>query len=382
MGKSVLIWVLIGSLSLAIIGLGMRVRSNEAADAAVSYFVRQKAKDIAASVTEIYIKKLAQGSVTLPNVCTVSSVMGGRATVELLEISPDTVLIRTVGTFNAYSDSVKAYCSPEKAPPPVVRGAFTAFGPINDAISDMYIDGRNWKADLSGIVPGKGMYAVSTGAATFINTQQGYLGGTLQPPNSPADITPAFPNDPRVVETNSSWPNGWPTTPDMAMGGPSRGFPEGTLKSWAINEVFPGSQYVTDAKDLKYPLRGVTYIEVPDGTVVSGKGKKGKKGEASVGPIQLGPSPEGILVFHSPSTNAFWDNISVTNGQPFKGLMIMDGVFHIHMDILGALVLLDPNTVVGKTCNGNKDHWIRFSSEQISLSFGGSASFKVLSWWE
>jgi len=359
---------MIGSLSLAIIGLGMRLRTNETVKAAVDHFSQQKAKDIAASVTEIYIKKLARGTVAAPNTYTVSPVMQGSATVELLEISSDTILIRSVGTYNGSSDSVVAYCSPEREPPPVVRGAFTAFGPINDAISDMFIDGRNWKADLSAFVPGKGIYAVSTGADTFVNTHEGYLGGTLQPPNSPADIVPAFPHDPRVVETSSSWPDGWPTTPDMAMGGVAAGFPEGTLKTWAINKVFPGSQYVTDYDDLVFPLRGITYIEVPNGTQINGK--------------DLGNSPEGILVFHSPATNAYWEGITVNNGAPFKGLMIMDGVFHIHMDILGGIALLDPNTVVGKNCSGNKDHWVRFSSEAISMALGGGKSFQVLSWWE
>jgi hypothetical protein len=148
MGRVALIWVLIGSLSLAIIGLGMRARSNDAFEAAVTYFAKHKVKDIAASVTEMYVRKLAEGSVSAPNSYTVPSVMGGVATVDLFKVSSDTVLIRTLGTYTSYSDSAKAYCV-SSGGVPLITGAFgisrtstNSYLKITGAGS--IIDGRNY----------------------------------------------------------------------------------------------------------------------------------------------------------------------------------------------------------------------------------------------
>jgi hypothetical protein len=252
-----------------------------------------------------------------------------------------------------------------------VRGAFTAFGPIDDAISDMFIDGRNFRLNATSIIPGTGKFGVSTGQPTFVNTQKGAIGGTSYSITPAVDISPTFPENSAIIETSAPWPNGFPTTPDAALG-----YPEGTLKHMAVTKQVPGSQYVTKSKDLKFPLRGVTYIEVPNGTIWS--------------KVKIGVNPEGILVFHSPNTDAFWDNITTSSG-PFKGLMLFDNVFHIHMDILGGIVILTPNTVQGKTCNGNKAHWIRYSSEALegvtklpTIIADGSwkNKLRVVSWYE
>lgn len=202
-----------------------------------------------------------------------------------------------------------------------------------------------------------------------MNTQLAKLGGTSQSPV--ADYVPAFPHNPAIVQMNSPWVPAWPSTPDAAMG-----FAEGTLKQMAIDKVQPGSQFVTSWTQLKFPLKGITYMEVPNGFVISKK--------------HLGPSPEGIFVFHSPNGTAFWNNVTVSNGQPFKGLMFFDRVFHIHMDILGALVMLSPNTVNDRNCGGNAGHYVRFSGETIQRvtggGTGGDASWKsrlrVLAWYE
>lgn len=305
------------------------------------------------------------------------SLAGGTATItykDTLVGSDSSVIVsvRSVYKMNPKDSAVtssRVVVKPTGFVPHVVRGVFTAFGPLTDAVSDMFIDGRDWKYDLSGIIPTNGVYAVSTGAPTFANVSNGRLGGTTAPPGR-IDIAPAFPHDSRIIETSSSWPNGWPTTPDAAFG-----YPEGKLKQMAINKEVPGSQYVTLWTQLKFPLKGITYIEVPNGTVWSKK--------------HLGPSPEGVVVFHSPATNAYWNNISVPNDVPFKGLLVFDRIFHMHIDILGAVVLLSPNTTVGQNCNGNKDHFVRYSSETIMKYTGGGgddaswkSKWKVVSWYD
>jgi len=214
--------------------------------------------------------------------------------------------------------------------------------------------------------PNAGRYAVSTGQPTFVNTQSAKLGGTAV-----VDIAPAFPNSPFVVETSSSWPGGWPDTPDKAIG-----YPEGTLKQLAITKAVPGSQYVTAYSQLTFPIRGITYMEVPNGTYINNK--------------DLGLNPEGIIVLHSPNGTAFWEWLLTKSGSgPIKAILVFDKLHHIHTDILGALVLLSPVTE-GIHCLGNAGHYIRYSEETITKATGASAAgdaswksrLKVLAWYE
>ena len=234
--------------------------------------------------------------------------------------------------------------------PAVVRAAFTAFGSINAVISDMVIDGRDYKLDGITVVPNRGKFGVSTGQSSFVNDQRGAIGGTTYSTDPPQDILPAYPNDPRVIETSSPWPKGFPTDPDAALD-----LPAGTLEYMAKNKLIPGSQFVTQLSDLKLPLRGITYIKVPPGTVWR--------------KTRIGDNPEGIFVFHSDSTDAFWNNIRTESGA-FKGIMLFDNVFHIHMDITGATVILTSNTITKKECKGNDNHKIVYSSEAIQRITG------------
>ncbi len=260
--------------------------------------------------------------------------------------------------------------------PGVVHGAMTAFGPIDALVSDMFIDGRNH--DINNVfVPGSGRYGVSTGMPVFTNLEPAQIGGTDNTADPPNDIVPGFPEDPLIIETSAPWPNGWPMTPDAALG-----LPEGTLKEIAMTGA-GGSRYIDADEDdddiLKNgpPIRGITYVEVPPGT----EWRKAK----------LNANPEGILVFHSSNNDAFWSDISTTDGSPFKGLMLFDRIFHIHMDILGGLVHISPNTVTDDNCNGNQDHWINYSEEtlraatdlvNIEWKGGWRDKLRIVSWWE
>ncbi|RKY95693.1 MAG: hypothetical protein DRQ13_06765 [Ignavibacteriae bacterium] len=105
---------------------------------------------------------------------------------------------------------------------------------------------------------------------------------------------------------------------------------------------------------LTYPISGVTYIEITDG----------KKYEIQL--EQNGNS--GILVFHND------DRTSKVKGVKFDknnsdgvltGLLVTDYSFHHHIDILGSVLQLSPNLETSKNCNGNKDHWVYYSSEAI-----------------
>ena len=49
----------------------------------------------------------------------------------------------------------------------------------------------------------------------------------------------------------------------------------------------------------------------------------------------------------------------------FEGLIIGDYMFHFHLDVHGSIILLSPDLETQKTCNGNKDHKILYSSKAI-----------------
>ena len=81
--------------------------------------------------------------------------------------------------YNGHINSVTAFTLQNRAGgwiPPVVRGAWTANGDLNNTISDMYIDGRNHDLNLN-IVPNTGTRAIST-SVDFRNEENAAIGGT------------------------------------------------------------------------------------------------------------------------------------------------------------------------------------------------------------
>ena len=364
--------LLVALFSQEIVSTGNQLTEN-----AVSTYAENSVKEINNAAVELGLRTLADSikwRSTLSNV----SLSGGTSTItykDTLVGTDSAVVLRSDTRFAAGLDTSFArtqvvVTTSRGFIPSAVRGAFTAFGPLDDTISDMLIDGRNWLYNNASVSPISGVFAVSTGQPTFVNSQSAQMGGTSYAGSPAVDIAPTFPENPLVVETNSIWPSGWPTNPDAALG-----YPAGTLKNIALSGLVPGSQHVTKYSDLVFPLRGVTYIEIPNDSMWKDK--------------SLGANPEGILVFHSPDGNAYWEKIHTTTG-PFKGLMIMDKVFHIHMDILGAIIVLSPSTVVGQNCSGNSAHYVRYCESAITRATGQTESvdaswksrLKVLSWYE
>ena len=88
-----------------------------------------------------------------------------------------------------------------------------------------------------------------------------------------------------------------------------------------------------------------------------------------------------------------WNNISFpTNTETFKGIMVFDYIFHIHMNILGALIELTPNTEMSGNCGGNKNKTIAYCGPLITkyMNFARGASsgggwrgkLKMYAWYE
>jgi len=223
------------------------------------------------------------------------------------------------------------------------------------------LDGRNhdWDGNL---LPATGVPAVwTTKNNVVIGSSAALLGGT----RNGTDYAPSNPPNGNVVIKNQVFPGGYPTTPDMVFGGADSSFPEGTLKAIAQTGI-AGSQYVTDPKDLKFPLAGVTYVEPPPYY---------PKNEWSSAAIP----GSGILIMHNSAGTASLKNSDAN----FKGLIIGDDIVHLHGDVLGGIIAFKDSLGGNVVGNGSGD--IRYSSAAVlaSLKFLESDSKPaVLAWWE
>jgi hypothetical protein len=317
-------------------------------------------------------------------------------------IGVDTVIkIYAKVEYNGHINSVTAFTLQNRAGgwiPPVVRGAWTANGDLNNTISDMYIDGRNHDLNLN-IVPNTGTRAIST-SVDFRNEENAAIGGTAV---DSTDYLMTFPERPEVIEEHYLWDGTFPETPDEILG-----YPEGTLKKLAQSGEY-GSQYVLDPSediedDLVFPLSGITFIEVTDdderqlvldGTkgqnsgvlVIHGEGriarlkglkmddgtkkKKIKDGDPilfchnpGVDQITMSTDNSDTLTFHLDHGDQLDDCPEIDDAR-FTGLIVTDYSFHHHLDILGAVLQLSPDLEDSKNCNGNKDHWVYYSDQAI-----------------
>lgn len=129
--------------------------------------------------------------------------------------------------------------------------------------------------------------------------------------------------DTTLVERCRSYPGGYPRTPDSIMTTCGHAFAEGTLKKVA-KSCTGGSQYVTDPGLLTYPLRGVTYVELPAG---------GTWNSAKV-------TGSGVLIVHNGAKDACMKG---ANGGGFTGLIITDEVQNINTTVIGAVISCGAN---------------------------------------
>ncbi len=230
-----------------------------------------------------------------------------------------------------------------------------------DINGNIVLDGRNH--DINGnLVPATGVPAVwTTKNNVVIGSSAARLGGT----RNGTDYVPTNPPNGNVVVKNQVFPGGYPTTPDAVFGGADSSFPEGTLKAIA-QSGFAGSQYVTDPKDLKFPLAGVTYVEPPSYS---------PKNEWSSSAIP----GSGILIMHNTAGNASLKNSDAN----FKGLIIGDDISHLHGDVLGGIIAFKDS--LGGNVVGNGSGNILYSGEAVlaALKFLESENKpNVLAWWE
>ncbi len=298
------------------------------------------ARNIALSTVDILLSRLADSTSYRVNQEQSLNLMGGSAEFTIIDTilgSDSLIQIRVRASYEGIEKQILTYVKFTGGfVPPTLRGAITANANLSKTISDMIIDGRDH--DLNGnLIPGNGIYGVSSGT-TFTNLQGAMIGGTV----SGVDYPPKYPEDPRVIEENYDWGGTFPESPDKILG-----FPEGTLISIAKSGI-QGSQYINDITKLKLPLSGVTYLELPSTETKIDLGNKDNR---------------GILVIHNSTGTT--RVVQIKSSRTFKGLIIGDYMFHLHLNILGGLILLSPYLEMTKECKGNNDKKILYSSAAI-----------------
>lgn len=330
----------------------------------------QAAQNIAQSGVNMGLRKLAQDR-NWRTGFSLMNLLGGKVTVTVKDTTwygQSVISISSTGIVNYGQSSERREASTaflrRAIRPTSVKSVITTDG-ATSLEGNPIVDGRDHT--LAGVViPNQGTYALwSTGTMSAQGNPK--LGGTVLG----VDIAPANPYNPAVIKTVQSWP-AYPTTPDSVLGGASNGFPEGTLK--ALAQTGAGNQYVTNPASLTYPLKGVTYVELPSG---------GKFSNTDI-------TGSGILIIHNSAKNAL-DKDCILN---FKGLVLVDDVSKAS-DIphstppvfMGSVFVMSPSGAAIRRM-GNSDGSLLYSSEAILnaidaafMSTNGSPA-TVVAWWE
>jgi hypothetical protein len=377
-GRSLAI-ILSGVIAIgSYIQYNMLQSSKRLTENVVNYTSRQMAQNIAQTGVYMGLRKLAEnrnwraGYTNLP-------LMGGTVTVRVIDTVFNGrnvlgVVARAKMPYGSFTDSSeqlpdtvgysRAYL-PKGFFPATVKAAITTNNPVS-TLGTITVDGRDH--DMNGnLISNSGTLGIWT-TKTYTQSGSSKTGGTDSA--SRVDYEPAKPANIKTYKTNQVWPGGYPGSPDSIIGGPSMGFPEGTLKAIAQSGI-NGSQYTTNPATLRSPLSGVTYVELASGSSWIGNPLEGS----------------GILIVHNSSKNAILKNFNPGTAF-FKGLIIADDPVHIHNTVIGAIIGLSPSPSEGN-CIGNGSGNVLFSNEAISTATGqllgsssGACDAQVLAWWE
>jgi hypothetical protein len=344
MSKFVLLIILGGFITFGIVNVTQNKNVTQATENSVNNYAQTKARNVANSTVKMLMSKVADDYNWRVNTPVTKQIFNGEATYTVIDETFDGEdLIKYSVTADVFGETKNITAYTDKFPfiPPSVRGAITANNPVLSN-GNLTIDGRNHTA-LGSVIPETGSYAVwTTGTFTQMGTSD--LGGT----HLKIDYVPANPCDPNVILENQVWPGGFPGSPDMVMGGPTKGFPEGTLKSIAQSGI-NGSQYVTKGSNLNgNPLSGVTYLELP----TNHPHNQWK---------DIDVTGSGVIVVHNSAKNAIMKDLNLGT---FKGIIIVDDMIHIHSTVIGTIIILTPSPSSGNTV-GNSDGKVLYSTEAV-----------------
>ncbi len=348
--------------------------SKKLAENVINYSARQAAQNIAQAGVYMGLRQLANNS-SWRTGFTNLPLMGGKVTVRVIDTvfgGRNVVAVKAYaqvpyGTGYDTSFPSRAYI-PKGYIPTTVKAAITTNNPIK-TLGTLVVDGRDH--DLNGnLIAHTGTLGIWT-TQDYTQSGSSRTGGTDKATGT--DYEPSKSANALIYRENAvwpptEWPGYYPGSPDSIMGGPEKGYPEGTLKALAQSGI-NGSQYTTNPSTLTYPLHGVTYVELANA---------GEWLPANV-------DGEGILVVHNTWKNAAVKNL---NFGTFRGLMIIDDPVHIHTLIIGAVIGLTPAPSEGN-CIGNGTGDVLFSNiavvnatTSVAGLNSGACDATVVAWWE
>lgn len=361
------------AIILLVVGIimvsGVILYRIEAASTAIvanstGYHKKQSARNIAQTGVNLALRQLAPNNTWRTSNWKID-MLGGRATVTAYDTSyagvAKAIGIRSKGTFGDSAATSTAFCYfPQPLLPPDFRGLLTMNGPSGTG-GNITVDGRDHKIfDSVSVNASKGVPGIWTTGSPFAQGGSSKIGGTVLG----IDWAPANPAPVGTIQSGQVYPGGvFPGSPDSMMGGSSAGYIEGTLKSIAQSGV-QGSQYVTNPGYLKFPLSGITYVEMPlatpswSGATVTGS---------------------GIIVVHNSAKTA---TLKSADGR-FAGILITDDLTNFHATLWGGIAVLT-STPSGSVL-GNGSATMFYSREAILKAVGmlsNGSSLNVIAWWE
>ncbi|MFA5805999.1 MAG: hypothetical protein WC879_15285 [Melioribacteraceae bacterium] len=368
MGKAVLIFVL-GSIALfGIINFNMNESVGVASQNSIDKFKETYARNIANGVASMLVSRIADSTTyRATSTQNISSVLGGSANYRVIDTTIAGQTYIKIDVRGIYSGKTKSSIVLAQIPtggfiPTTVKAAISTNNKVVTS-GTLTVDGRDH--DLNGnLIAGQGTLGLWS---TQDISQDGSskIGGTF----SGTDYAAAKPANSNTVNEDATYSGGYPNTPDSVMGGRAKGFPTGTLKSLAQSSV-NGSQYTTNPSFLSFPLKGVTYVELPSGGIWTSSNIDGT----------------GILVIHNSTTNAVIKN---ENLGIFKGLILADDIVHLHTTVIGAIISITPSPSEGNTI-GNGSGTVLFSRQALingigeiinAANFGFAKTRITISYW-
>ncbi|MFC2094776.1 hypothetical protein ACFLSH_04015 [Bacteroidota bacterium] len=342
MSRLILIIVLGAYITYSITSLTQNRYITQATENSVNNYSHTKARNIVNSAVQMCMSQVADDMEwRILNPVTVN-IFDGQATYTITDTILDGEdLIRFSVTSKVYGKTkdVDVYAKPLDPLPSGVesKAAITTNNNIL-TLGNITVDGRDHNLDGT-VVPGEGTLGIWT-TSTFTRSGASKIGGS----NLGIDYDPSKNPDPNIIADNQTWLSGSP--PDS---------PEDVINDLPFNITVEeyaksgdwGSQYVNNPALLTYPLKGVTYVELPSGDSWTDANIEGS----------------GILIVHNDQVDAIIKNTY----NNFTGLIIADDIVHLHSTIIGAIISLTQNPSEGNTI-GNSDGFILYSKAALSNS--------------
>jgi hypothetical protein len=342
MSRLILIIVLGAYITYSITSLTQNRFVTQATENSVNNYSQTKARNIVNSAVQMCMSQVADDPDLRMLSPVTKNIFDGQATYTITDTILDGEnLIRFSVTSEVYGKTkdVDVYAKPLDPFPSGVesKAAITTNNNIL-TLGSFTVDGRDH--DIDGlVVQDEGTLGIWT-TNTFTRSGASKVGGT----HLSIDYAPSKTPDPNIIADNQTWASGFPPN---SPGEVIKDLPFNiTLEEYAKSGDF-GSQYVNDPALLSYPLKGVTYVELPSG---------GSWTDANI-------EGSGILIIHNDQVDAIIKNTY----NNFTGLIIADDIVHLHSIIIGAVISLTQNPSEGNTI-GNSDGFVLYSKEALSNS--------------